>query len=62
MPKKRKTSPTVTAIAHAARLYMAGNCNGAVSVMEDYDIVNCRIRAFADGAQWARRRARKTRS
>jgi hypothetical protein len=55
---KKKTKPP-TAIAYAARLYMAGDCNGAVSTMTDHDIVNCRIRAFVDGVNWAKRQARK---
>lgn len=54
MKPKRETS-----IQRAARLYMAGSCTGRVQTMTDHDIVACRIRAFADGAAWAKRRERR---
>jgi hypothetical protein len=57
MAKKKARPPT--AIAYAARLYMAADCNGAVTAMTDHDIINCRIRAFADGVSWQKRQARK---
>jgi hypothetical protein len=51
-----------TSVQRAARLYMAGSCNGSVQTMTDHDIVACRIRAFADGAAWAKRQERRKRS
>lgn len=49
-----------TAIQRAARLYMADACIGRVQTMTDHDIMNCRIRAFADGAAWAKRQVRRS--
>jgi hypothetical protein len=54
-----KSPKRQTAIQKAAQLYMAERCNGAVSSMTDHDIINCRIRAFADGAAWAKRQERR---
>jgi hypothetical protein len=57
MAKKKTKQPT--SIAYAARLYMAGDCNGAVITMTDHEIIDCRIRAFVDGVNWQKRQARK---
>lgn len=53
MPKK-KQSP----LAYARQLYMADQCKGAVSTYRDYDIIDCRLRAFIDGVNWQKRQAR----
>lgn len=50
-----------TAIAYAKTLYMSGLANGAVRTMTDEAIIDCRVRAFADGAAWAKRQASKKR-
>jgi hypothetical protein len=51
----KKPTKADTAMAHAKSLYMADRCNGAVSVMKDHDIIDCRVRAFVDGARWQQR-------
>ena len=46
---------------YAERLYMARDCKGTLTTYRDTEIVNCRVRAFIDGAHWERRRAAKAR-
>jgi len=51
-----------TPMDYAKDLYMASLCNGAVQTMVDHDIINCRVRAFIDGVNWAKRRAVRERA
>jgi hypothetical protein len=47
-----------TAEAYAKYLYIAREANGdKVHLMNEVQIVDCRVRAFVDGARWARRHA-----
>lgn len=54
----KKQTPT----EYAKRLYMADRCNGAMNVLTDRSIVDCRVRAFVDGVNWQKRQARKTKT
>lgn len=56
----RKKTPQ-TAKAYAEYLYMAAKANGdSVQLLNDIQIVDCRVRAFVDGVNWQKRRAKRS--
>ena len=48
-----------TAEAYAKHLYMWSKCTGTyVGTMNDFAVIDCRVRAFIDGVNWQKRKAR----
>lgn len=54
-----KKIPPRTAKAYAEYLFMLKSCVGTPVSMNDFAIVDCRVRAFVDGVNWQKRQARK---
>jgi len=53
----------LTAKAYAEYLYMAARADGdRVNLLNDKQVVDCRVRAFVDGVNWQKRQARKRRA
>lgn len=48
-----------TAEAYAKYLYQAARCDGRISQLSDHAIIDSRVRAFVDGVNWQKRRARQ---
>jgi hypothetical protein len=52
----------VTARRHAEYIYLAKTCKGELSTMDDFAIIECRVRAFVDGANWVKRQLKRPRA
>jgi hypothetical protein len=48
-----------TAKAYAEYLYMHHKCVGTPVSMNDFGVIECRVRAFIDGVNWQKRQARR---